>query len=331
MSDEAAATNSAPNTTVTETAASDPTITTPTPATDSTTAPAVTERQIAEAAEHLDVDNLPDDLKGRLVRMKIDGQEVTIPLEKALKGTQRFKAATKKEMAAAAAQKKAEERIAAFLKAPGKHLSAADEETLEQTILDLIESPDPKLQRAADKAFKKLLRRQQMDPRDRDRESLAEERARLEADKKAWAEEQERIRQEKELAPTRARIEKEFRGALEAVGLPADAETMGRMVQLGLEVNSAGIEWSAKDLAEVVREEIESKLSYIRKLPPDRRKQILGDETVDEIRKAEVARVREKQAKAALKPATEHAPERKAPERPLTTDELRERWSGGRR
>ena len=276
--------------------------------------------------DYWDVDALPEDVAGRMVRMKIDGQEVVVPLAKALKGTQKFKAATKKEMAAAAKVREAEEQVKSWLADPYEPLTKADEATLEKTILKLVQSEDPRVQKTVDRAFQRLMKLQEMKPEERERESLAEERARLEAERRAWEEEQEQRRQEAELAPMRKRIEGEFKTAAEKAGIKPTARIMQRMIEMGLEVNRAGLQWSPDDIADQLREELDDEVrGYVGSLDGDSIARVLGDEGAKRFREREVARVRGKQA-APAKPTFER--EKPPPKERFTTEQLRERWRG---
>src|SRR5690606_35036706 len=112
-----------------------------------------------------------------------------------------------------------------------------------------------------------------------------------------------------------------FSEALGKVQLKPTARIIQRMIDIGLEVNDAGIQWSADDLAQQVREELEEEHRAIYgDADAESLARVLGEEGLKRIREREVARVRGKQA--SVKPGPTQERQKEPERRRLTTEVL---------
>jgi len=154
------------------------------------------------------------------------------------------------------------------------------------------------LKSALAQVVENLLEEEQLDPRDRElRELKAEKEARIRAEKEA-KEEAERESYQKQVQAEAEKFVNDIYTAAEEFGLPAEPFLV-QNVASELEASfDAGVQMDVKDAVKLVRDRfMEDYTTYVKALPVDVLKQVLGDDIVKALQSDAV-----KAAKAAEKP-----------------------------
>ena len=243
----------------------------------------------AEVAEMLDLDAYGS----RNVRVTVDGEDMTLPLQEVLGGYQRAKASNKRFEEASRLRKQAE-------------MSSRDA----QTILDALGGED------FDK-FERLLRAggadrhldQLMEQRIKERlhyEAMSDdERRRFDFDKERKQFEQERDRHrrsrlEAQTQHAQGQILNQFSTTLSSHGINPGSEDYAyyvqHMAQHALEAHRAGVQIDPGECFDLVeRERTAPARRRLQGLDPDGLIEFLGEETLAKLRKADLARLKRDQ------------------------------------
>ena len=242
------------------------------------------------AAELLDLDAYGS----RSVRVTVDGQEMTLPLQEVLGGYQRAKASNKRFEDASRLRKQAD-------------ISSRDA----QTILDALGGDDfdkfERLLRAggADRHLDQLMERrikerlqyEAMSDTERQRFDFDKERAQFE-------QERDRHRQTRVEAQTKhaqGQILNQFSSTLASNGIKPGGEDYAyyvqHMAQHALEAHKAGVKINPAECFELVeRERTAPARRRVQGLEADGLIEFLGEETLAKLRKADLARLKREQS-----------------------------------
>lgn len=286
-----------------------------------------------DAEDVLDMDALPEDFGTRKVRVKVSGKDELMTLADALKGGgRRTIAATRKEMAAAEAVRKANADAEALFEDPVALSKKLGPAKFRSVLKNAINNADPEWQSALEAVFKEVSEEAALDPKERaarERESALEKRERELAERDAKIEAQ---RLEEQAGVHRESYEKGFAKALAAAKLPVNAKTMGRMAEVTMMALERGItDLSPDDAIGIVRGEIgEETTATLGALDGDDLLSFLGDELVRKVNLASLARRNARMGQQAKRPTAPPAQKRNAPRKVMTTEELREQWKVGR-
>lgn len=237
------------------------------------------------SAEVLELANLGE-LGSRMVKLKVNGEEVTLPLSKALENARLGTAAFRKLDEAASIRKEAEGKIAQLKEL----LTYARENPLE-----FIERFGPDAEERLYGQLEKRLKRAQMSPEERRGVELEErEQALLAHERRLQEQAKQREQQEREAQVQASmkqhyeRLVREFDGALTAVGLDPDdrAEGRQRMAELISEARKRGVKLDAQDAARIAAEEIEGRFrSRLQRRKGDDLAKLLGESQRAELRR----------------------------------------------
>ncbi len=270
----------------------------------------------AQVAEMLDLEAFG----GRNVKVTVDGEEMSLPLSEVLGGYQRAKASSKRFEEASQLRKKAE-------------MSSKDA----QTILDAMGGNDPerfeRLLRAAgaDQHLERLL-----ENRLRERlqyEAMTDrERERYDFDQERKAFEQERGRAEEQRAnvateQAQKAIMKGFSQTLTEKGISPGGDDypwyVQHMAQVALEAHRAGVRIDPAECFELVEKERGARdMRRIRGLESDSLIELLGEDVLGKLRKADLARL--KRSAKAEAPKSSRRARSKPKKKTMTPDEFRE-------
>ena len=183
--------------------------------------------------------------------------------------------------------------------------AAAKERRLEQQIRDLnAELSDPMramevLRRAghdpdklAEARVVELLRREMMSPAERRKLELEQEVQQLEAHRNAIAEQQRQAHLSRATAQAHQRILAEMKPAISAAGLPQTDRAVERVATVMHQAMVDGYDLTAVEAARIVRQEYEAELRGITSAAEGQQlAALLGDETLNKVRRADLARV----------------------------------------
>jgi hypothetical protein len=216
------------------------------------------------------------------VKVKVDGEEVEVTLDQAVREYRRRAAADKRFQEASAIRKDAEAVLAKLKENPW--------EAMQQIGID----PD---KAATDRLLAKIEEEKLAveNPAELERRRVAKQ---LEAETAAKKELERRIEEaelNKKRDEIRSRIDKQFTAALKEEKLPATPYTVGRMADIVARNLREDPRWEAKpsELARLVKEDLQAELAHvIRGLSPAEIESILGPETVKALRNHDLERVR---------------------------------------
>jgi len=273
------------------------------------------------APEPLNIDSLGD-LGSQMVTMQINGEAVTLSVAEALKGSQRMKAATQKEMQAAASVKAAKAEIDALLADPAAYATRGGAESVDQIIATLTGSRDPAIQDAVERSFQKLMAESQMSPEQRasrDREAaLADREARAKEFEDARASEARTV----EMDRAKAQYHADFTAALKAKGMAATPHAIARAAMAMHAAGANGVEMDAAEAVSVAFDErTAERAAEFKGLEGQALLDHLGPEVARAVSAALIAQVRGAQAQ----PVTRAVPRASngATEDAKSTDQLR--------
>jgi hypothetical protein len=216
------------------------------------------------------------------VKIKVDGEEVEVTLDQAVREYRRRAAADKRFQEASEIRKSAE--------AVMEKLKTNPWEALRQLGID----PD---KAAADRIMAKIEEEKLAaeNPSELERRRAIEQLEKEQAAKKALEKQIEEAEIKKKREEIRGRIDKQFTAALKEEKLPATPYTVARMADIVARNLREDPLWDATpaELARLVREDLQSELArVIQGLPPDQVEAFLGVETVKALRKHDLERVK---------------------------------------
>jgi hypothetical protein len=219
---------------------------------------------------------------GTKVKIKVDGEEVEVTLDQAVREYRRRSAADKRFQEASSIRKEAESLIANLKSDPWgalKELGVDPDEAASQRILAKIEEEKLAAENPAELQRRKA------------QKELDATRAELEAQKKAAEEAENQKRREQ----IRGKIDKQFTAALNEAKLPPTPYTVARMADV-LQRNlreDPRFDATPAELAKLVMEDLRTELVTIaRGLGPDQLEEFLGADAVKALRKHDLDRAR---------------------------------------
>lgn len=273
------------------------------PAVDTTAAPAndnatdyggdgLSEALEATAApEAWSVDALPENVAGQMVEMSINGEMVRLPLIEALKGTQKFKAATKKEMAAAASVKAAEERVQSLLNDPLLLAKEGGPEMLERAISTWTNSDDPQVQAALERAYTRLVQDSNMTPEQKAAAEADRALQAREAKVREWEEQQQTAAQQAAAERATEDYRTRITAALEAKGIPPTLHAISRAAMAISGALENGVDMDPADAVDLIHDERRGEYgAELGALDGDDLLTYLGPDIVRKINQATIAR-----------------------------------------
>lgn len=225
--------------------------------------------------------DLPYDPNAK-VTIKVDGEDVEITLDQAVREYRRRQAADKRFQEAAATRKQAETLLSQLKSDPWgalKALGIDPDKAASERILAKIEEEKLAAENPSELSRRRL------------EKELAEERSAHESAKKA-AEEAELSKKRDEF---RVKIDRQFTAALTEAKLPATPYTVARMADVMSRNIREDPQFDATptELAQLVREDLKAELVDIaRQLGPDGLEAFLGAESMKALRKYDIERVR---------------------------------------
>lgn len=227
------------------------------------------EAAIAEANAGGDVD------LGRMVTVKVDGEERTIPLSEAVKNYELSRASHKRFQEAAQKAKSLEQKEAELrrfvegLRDPGTLLRAAQE--LGMTPKQLQEAIEAEAQ---------------VSPQERKERELAERERRI----REWEQQQRQEQQRRQLSAAAAReqerFSREFNQALEPHGLAGHPDMIAKMAEVMSTALDAGYQLTAAEAAELALEDLQrTTTGALSKMDVKTLRKQLGDDMVKALAK----------------------------------------------
>jgi hypothetical protein len=216
------------------------------------------------------------------VKIKVDGEEVEVTLDQAVREYRRRAAADKRFQEASEIRKSAE--------AVMEKLKTNPWEALRQLGID----PD---KAAADRIMAKIEEEKLAaeNPSELERRRAIEQLEKEQTAKKALEKQIEEAEIKKKREEIRGRIDKQFTAALKEEKLPATPYTVARMADIVARNLREDPLWDATpaELARLVKEDLQSELARVIKgLPPDQVEAFLGADTVKALRNHDLERVR---------------------------------------
>lgn len=236
-----------------------------------------TEKGKKEAAKP----ELPYDPKAR-VKVKVDGEEIEVTLDQAVREYRRRQAADKRFQEASAARKAAEELTGRFKADPWeamRQLGIDPDKAATERILAKIEE-----EKLASENPSELERRRAV-------KQVEEERAAKETLQKQI----EEAKLGKARDEIRAKIDKQFTAALKDAKLPPTPYTVARMADVVAKNLREDPHWDATpaELALLVKEDLQEEFAHvIRDLSPEQIEALLGEKTVKALRQHDLERVK---------------------------------------
>jgi hypothetical protein len=206
----------------------------------------------------------------------------------------------------------------AFRKAAEREKAVtAKEETLRSQVAELQrgfkESPLQMLRRMGleDRLYADLeqeLQYQQLPDHERARHDLDRERQRLEQERSAWQQQQEQVQRqaaEAQLAEESKRYEqtflRDYNAALDAAGMPQSEKVRSRAIRLMAQMHeralSSGVEVPVDVLARQAQDELaELGRAYVGSAPPEKARELLGEDWIRGVQQHDVQRVQQSRA-----------------------------------
>ena len=226
----------------------------------------------------------------KMYEIKVDGEVIKVSESELKAGYQTRKASDKAFREGAAARKQAEEYIS-MMKDPAKFYEAAKRL-----------GHDPR--KLAEEYIAAQLADEYMDPRDkelRDAKKQLKEIEDAKAEAKRKADEQAHAENTARLADD---YSKDIIGALQTAGLPKTHGTVKRMAYYMAEGIKRGYDLSAKDVVDLVRQDyINEQKELFGQMDGDTLAQLLGEEQMNKVRKADLARLKNPQGQTPTKQA----------------------------
>ncbi len=214
----------------------------------------------------------------RLLKVKVDGQELEVDEDEVIRDYGKGRAADKKFQEAASMRKEAVSFIEALKKDP---ISVLNNPKLGLNLREIAETH-----------LLSILEDEMMDPKDRELKTLKREKQTWEEREKQEAE----AKKEKELAELtqnyREEYEKSFQTCLESSGLPKTPYTVKRLAYYMNEGMKRGMDLKPDDVVSIVKEEyLEEQKSLFGSLDGESLLKLLGEDLAKKIRKYDTSRV----------------------------------------
>lgn len=266
----------------------------------------------------------------KLVELVINGETVKMPLRDAMRDVMRSKAAYKKMEEAAVERRRAQQTLEAIRANPGKAIAKLGGPAgIKAALKELIGTSSPEERTAVEETFAEIMRDAQRPKEELERESLAEERARLKKEREDFEQQKRDAQIEQAAKVERRKLERSFKGALEKAGLSADPETMGAMSQAAAQLLEYGLALDEHGIAEcaaMVREEHDKRSTAgrarLKGLSPEQLAAELGEDTLKALRQWDLSRVAGAPPQRAANDNATPPPPKQQPKRWKTTAEV---------
>ncbi len=257
----------------------------------------------------------PIEAAKRMLKAKIDGQDVEVDEEAAIRAFQKERASEKRFQEASKMRKQAENFLT-MLKA-----STKDPRVLERIMKDPSIGGD--FRQVAESYLYEIIQNEKLSPTERENKELKDKLAQQEAERA----EQQRVQQEEQLekltVESRENYQKDIIETLDKSDLPRTEYTIAQMARYMLMALQRGKELKASDTVDLVRRDYEKMVgSLLKNLPPDKLASFMGEDGIKKIRDFDLAKVRGGNAGSKKPDATPTAP---AGEKPLSREEWRQR------
>lgn len=223
------------------------------------------------------------ELYKKKVKVKVDGQDMELPIEELMKGYSTRQGAMKRFEEAAKIRKQAEGFVEQLLTDPKAVLSHPK-----------FAEKGFNLRQFAESILKEEIEREMLSPeelqqREKDREL---EELRAERDKGKKTQEQQQYENHKKAAE--AKFSTKFQEALETAKLPKSPFTLKRMAEYQRQALRAGYELSAGELGDLVREEFQKEVTEtFGHLDAEQIIAVFGEDTAKKIREYDLKRVQQ--------------------------------------
>lgn len=221
----------------------------------------------------------------RKFKVKINGAEQEVSEKELLEGYQTRKAADEKFREAAMTRKQAEDFINLLKQDPAKVLT------------------DPRIgvdaRKWAEEFLLKQLEEEMLDPKEKELRKYKQQLEQLQAAEKQQKEAQEAARNAELTAKYTEEYTKDITSALETSGLPKNEATVRRMAHYMRQALSKGLEITAKEAVQLVKEEYTSEQKQlVSSLDGEALIAFLGPELANKIRKYDLAKLKNPAANA---------------------------------
>lgn len=263
--------------------------------------------EVAEAAEQA---------LNRKFKVKVDNQETEVDESELIAGYQRAKAAAKRFEDAAKMKKEAEQLA----------------ERLKKNPRDVLKNAGIDLKQFSEEVLNEFIEEESLTPEEKKSRDLERRLREYEDKEKKINEAKEQEEHAKLLKQYEDDYTKNITTALETSGLPKTPYTVKRMAQYMARALDQGIEVDAKDVVAYVKEDYMNDIKQLfSSSNADLLTQLLGKENTDKLRKAELAKVKQKTAPAPTQTqqVAKAEPVEKKPSKKLSVSEWRERMLKG--
>lgn len=251
----------------------------------------------------------PDAAAQTLHRVVFNGKEEQWPLEKIIRTAQVNESGQRKLQEAAQMRKATAEMEEKFGKDPVAVMVAKF-------------GPEKAKEMMENKLYE-IYQRGKESPEQREAREAKEELARLKTERQQLVEQQERQRQQALENHFADKWNREFTDAIKTSGLEHNAFNVGRMSELALLALDNDLDVNPVDIAKMVKDETEAKMRTLAKsLSAEQLIQYLGDETVEQIRKTNLTKL--KQSPVQRRPGT--APKTRTASREPVVLSKEEKW-----
>lgn len=262
-----------------------------------------------------------------LHEVKVDGKTDKVTLEELRRGYSANAVSTKRFQEAASIKQEAQQTLAQvehlLVTDPARVLFQLGPQGIENAVLGLLESTDPNVQQAIDRAVKastagpEAKRQRQLE---RENEMLRQqaEQARTEQQKRVEAAQQQQVR---------TNFLKMAEPALKQAGLPGNDHTIRELAATYQQVFPQGDPISPETLSHAAKILANEKLpsvttAYLQSVPPEKLAELLGQDRIKSLTQSQIEKVKAMQSA----PPNGGSPRRETPpSRPSILEELRDR------
>lgn len=220
----------------------------------------------------------PEQQAVRKFKVTIDGVDSEVDEAELLKGYQRARAANQRFEEAAKIRRQADQLIAA----------------LQQDPISLLTNPKLGINfdEIAEKHLLRKLENEMLTPEQRQAREMQEKLSQYEQQEAKRQEELQAQQFEAAKHQARADYERRFVEVLDKANIPKTAETVSRMARYLQESLRRGYEPDLYDVADMVREDmLAEQRALLAAVPDDRLDSVLGEESLEKVRKALLAKV----------------------------------------
>jgi len=245
-------------------------------------------------------------IEEKLFEVKVEGKLEKVNEEELLRGYSANKVATKRFQEAARIKQEAQQIIEraehALLTNPAGVLQQIGPEGIENAILGLLESTDPTVQAAIDRAVKAS----NAGPEAKRQRELERENRLLKQQSDQYRTQHEQRQQVAQQNQIREQFTQLSSGALESAGLPANETTVRELALTYQQVFPNGEPISPETVAHAAKTLANEKLptmtnAYLESLPPEKLAELLGPERLKGLTQSQIEKVKAQQSQAPVK------------------------------